>query len=180
MPGEQTAARRYAQAIFAIAMERGSFDRWLDDIESIAALMADPAANALLTRSNVPFDEKTKLVERALNGADPLALNLAKLLVRKRRTPLTPFIAKALREMIDAERGIAHAQVRTAVELSAPERESLVRRLSEITGRQVTVDLQVDPEIIGGIVARVGDQIIDGSARGKLIALRRRLQEATR
>src|SRR5207253_11455529 len=105
-------------------------------------------------------------------------INLAKLLLRKNRTALAPAIATVFREMADAERGIAHAKVKTAVPLDDAERQALERRLSSLVGRSVEMQLEVDPSILGGIVARIGDEVIDGSAKGKLIQLRRRLQQA--
>ncbi len=179
MAGEQTAAKRYAQAAFQIAKEGDSFDRWLEGVDAIAALMTDERVDALMTRSKAAFADKVAVVEQALPQSGPLVVNLAKLLVQKHRTYLAPFIARSFREMVDLHRGVSHARVRTAVPLSDEEQAELARRLAELTGGQVRVELTVDPSIIGGLVARIGDRIIDGSTEGKLRALRRRLQEAT-
>jgi F-type H+-transporting ATPase subunit delta len=143
-------------------------------------LMSDPGAQAFLTRSKASFAERSAFVERSIAGADPLVINLGKLLVRKNRTALAPFIAEAFREMADVQQGVAHAKVRTAVPLDDSERQALGRRLSSLAGRSVEMQLEVDPSILGGIVARIGDEVIDGSAKGKLMALRRRLREAAR
>jgi F-type H+-transporting ATPase subunit delta len=79
---------------------------------------------------------------------------------------------------VDAERGIAHAAVTTAVPLSEAEARAVAERLSEISNRQVVVERLVDEGIIGGLIARIGDKLIDGSTRSQLAALKRRLQEA--
>ncbi len=178
MAGEQTAARRYAQAVFDIAEERNSHDQWLIGLDAIVAFVSEPGAVAVLESDKAPFDDKAALVERALADSDTLAVNLAKLLVRKKRTALAPLIARMFREMDDARRGISHALVRSAVALSAGEQEAVRDRLSAMTGTNVVLRTEVDPELIGGIVARIGDRVLDGSTRTKLIQLRRRLQQA--
>lgn len=178
MPGEQTAAKRYAQAVFDIAEEHGTHERWAAELDAIATFMADPAAAILLSSDKAPFSDKAAVVDRALADADPLAVNLAKLLVQKKRASIAPLIAQEFREMDDVRRGISHAVVRSAVELTDDEREAVQARLRELTGNEIVLRTEVDPELIGGIVARIGDRVLDGSTRTKLIQLRRRLQQA--
>ena len=105
-------------------------------------------------------------------------LNLARILVHRGRTALAAQIAEAFQELADAARGIAHAEVTTAVPLSEGEAKAVAEKLAEITGKQVVVQTRVDEGIIGGLVARIGDRLIDGSTRSRLAALRCRLQEA--
>ena len=76
---------------------------------------------------------------------------------------------------MDEHRGIAHATVVTAVPLSDAEREAVEKRLGEMSGMQVIAHMEVEPEIVGGLVARIGDKVIDGSTRAKLLALKRSL-----
>ena len=179
MAGEEVAAKRYAQAVFAIARDAGTFDQWLLDLDALAALIANPGAADFLARGKVSAADKEAFLTSTLAGLSPLAMNLARLLVRKDRTTLAPFIAQTFRAMADAERGIASAEVRTAVPLGDAEREAVAQRLSRLTGRRVAIEVRVDPALLGGMVARIGDTVIDGSVRGKLVALRRRLREAT-
>jgi F-type H+-transporting ATPase subunit delta len=82
--------------------------------------------------------------------------------------------------MLDDRRGIAHATVTTAVALSDEERRAVTGKLSSITGKQVDITSVVDESIIGGVVARIGDQLIDGSTRTRLLALKRRLEGVAR
>jgi F-type H+-transporting ATPase subunit delta len=103
-----------------------------------------------------------------------------RLLGSKGRLALIPQIAERFQELFDEERGIAHAQVVTAVAMSDAERDALTKRLSELTGKQVDVKAFVEPEILGGLVARIGDRLIDGSARTKLLALKRQLAGSMR
>jgi F-type H+-transporting ATPase subunit delta len=170
-----TAAKRYAQAAFEVALQHDTLDRWADDLQLIAAVMGDASALALLANTKVPLAERYRLLEATLTGIDRLAMNLAKLLVAKGRASLAPQIAEAYRGLVDDHRGIAHATVVTAVPLSDAERQAVEERLGEVSGKQVIAHLEVEPSIVGGLVARIGDKVIDGSTRGKLLALRRSL-----
>jgi F-type H+-transporting ATPase subunit delta len=77
--------------------------------------------------------------------------------------------------LVDEHRGIAHAEVATAVPLEPEEKDKLVRRLGDLVGREIVLTTRVDPAIIGGLVARVGDKLIDGSTKSRLLALRESL-----
>lgn len=174
----QIAARRYAEAAFQIAREQGTEERWLEGLSLMAAVFSDPEVVRVMQEARISTADKTSLAERALEGVDPLALNLARLLVHRGRTALAPQIAEAFGELVDAERGIAHAVVTTAVPLSEAEARAVNEKLREISGKQVVVETRVDEGVIGGLVARIGDKLIDGSTRSRLAALKRRLQEA--
>ena len=144
----------------------------------MAAVFSDSEIGALMQEARISAADKMGLAEKALAGVDPLVLNLARLLVHRSRTALADQIAEAFQELMDAKRGIAHALVTTAVSLSDDETRAVAEKLSEISGQQVVVETQVDERIIGGLVVRIGDKLIDGSTRSQLIALKRRLREA--
>ena len=170
-----TAAKRYARAAFEVALDHRALDRWSDDLQLIAAVADDAEALAFLGNTKVPLVQRYRLLESTLKGIDPLAMNLARLLVAKGRAGLAPQIAEAYLGLVDEHRGIAHATVVTAVPLSDTERKAVESRLGEVSGKQVIAHLEVDPEIVGGLVARIGDKVIDGSTHGKLLALRQSL-----
>lgn len=172
----EIAARRYAEAAFQIARDNGTEDAWSEGLERLAALMADPEVAAVMQAAKVSQKDKLALLDKALEGVDPLVLNLARLLAHRGRAALAPQIAEAFQELVDAERGIAHALVTTAVPLSQDEEKAVAEKLGEITGKQVVVKTEVDEGIIGGLVARIGDRLIDGSTRSHLEALKHRLQ----
>ena len=175
---QQIAAKRYAEAALLLARESGNEEAWSAGLQTMSALFGDPQARAVLENARVPLADKLKLVEAALAGVDPLVLNLARLLLRRRRTTLGPQIAEAFQELLDEERGISHAVVTTAVPLSEEDVKAVTRRLSELTGRQVIVETRVDEGLLGGLVARIGDRLIDGSTRSRLAALKRQLEGA--
>ncbi|MCH7577264.1 MAG: ATP synthase F1 subunit delta [Chloroflexi bacterium] len=174
----EIAARRYGEAAFQIARDGGTEERWSEGLSLMAAIFSDSEIAALMQEARISTADKMGLAEKALAGVDPLVLNLARLLVHRGRTALASQIAEAFQELVDAERGIAHALVTTAVPLSDDETRAVAEKLSEISDQQVVVETQVDERIIGGLVARIGDKLIDGSTRSRLLALKRRLREA--
>ncbi len=168
-------AKRYARAAFEIARDRGTLDEWASDLALLATVMADPRASAFLSDTRVALSERHRFLENTLEGVDPLVLNLARLLVAKGRVAIAPQVAEAYENLVDEHRGVAHAEVLTAVPLSDDEKRAVEEKLSELTGSKVIARLEVQPEIVGGLLARVGDRLIDGSTRGRLLALRRSL-----
>ncbi len=168
----EVAATRYAEAAFLIAHEEKKEDAWSVGLAAMAALFGDPPAQAFLTNTRVPVARKLQMVETALSGVDPLVLNLARLLLRRGRTALGPQIAEAYQELADAGRGVSHALVTSAVALSSDDVQAVEKRLGEMTGGQVIVKTEVDESILGGLVVRIGDRLIDGSTRSRLRALR--------
>lgn len=171
-------AKRYAEAVFETARAHDSFDRWSSDLAAIARAQEDPQISRLLATPAVGMSAKESILNQYLAEASPQARNLARLLLRKGRFHLAPRIAEQYRALLNEYRGIATARVASAVPLTEEQVEAIARRLSAMTGRSVVVETSVDPSIIGGIVARVGDQLIDASVRGRLEALKKRLAPA--
>jgi F-type H+-transporting ATPase subunit delta len=175
----EVAAKRYAQAAFDIARERDELDRWVEDLQVIADLAAQPGVVEFLASSRVPFEVKERLLASGLADVSPLALNLARLLVQKGRIAMAEQVRDEYQSLLDEHRGVAQALVLTAVPLSDDEERAVGQRLRELTGKEIVLERQVDPEIMGGLVARVGDRLIDGSTRTRLLALRRLLAGET-
>ncbi|MGI8551182.1 MAG: ATP synthase F1 subunit delta, partial [Dehalococcoidia bacterium] len=124
--------------------------------------------------------DKEALIDTGLADVGPEVRNLGRLLVTRGRANLAVQILSIYSERLDQARGIVHARITTAVPLS-PEEEAAVReRLLRLTGQQVSIETAVDPAIIGGIIVRIGDQLIDGSARARLQQLKRRLAGTAR
>jgi len=172
---QDVAAKRYAEAAYLIAREDGKQDAWLADLTSMATLFADPDAQALLQNSSVPPAGKAQLVEKGLAGVDPLVLNLARILLRRNKTALGPQIREAFQELVDASKGISHATVTSAVPLTADDAKAVTEKLTTITGGPVVVETVVDESILGGLVVRIGDRLIDGSTKSRLVALKQQL-----
>jgi len=175
----EVAAKRYAQAAFDIARERDELDRWVEDLRAIVDLAAQPGVTEVLASSRVPFDVKEHLLQSGLANIGPLALNLARLLVQKGRIAQAEQVLEEYQRLLDEHRGRAQALVLTAVPLSEDEEKAVAHRLRELTGKEIVLEGRVDPEILGGLVARVGDRLIDGSTRTRLLELRRQLAGET-
>ena len=173
-----TAAKRYAIAAFIIARDEGKLERWAAALDGMASLWQQPDVAAFLIDNKVPLAEKWRLLGVALTGDEPLALNLAKLLVAKGRFRLIEQVREEFQRLWDEERGIVHVQAITAVPLSREEREAMAGGLASATGRQVVLEEAVDPAILGGAVLRIGDRLIDGSPRTRLQTLRHLLTNA--
>jgi F-type H+-transporting ATPase subunit delta len=171
------AAKRYAQAAFAIAAESGTIARWRTDLDDIAQVLTDSPLAERLADDRLPVDRRQGLLDRVLD-IQPLALNLAKLLIAKNRTPDARAVADAFDVMADAHEGIVSAIVTTAVPLEPGQVATIQGQLATSLGKQVRMTTAVDPSLVGGVVVRVGDRLIDGSVRTRLRILRRELSEA--
>lgn len=171
----KTYARRYAQAVFEIALQAGELDRWEADLAKIVAAVGDKEVAALLEHPRLPDEDKNRLLTERLQEANPLALNLVRLLVSQDSLRMIGSIADEYLRRLDQHRGIERAEVITAVPLDEKDRAMLARRLGVITGKKVVITSSTDPGLIGGVIARVGGKLLDGSTRSKLAALKREM-----
>ncbi len=172
------AAKRYAEAAYLIAREDGTEEAWAEGLRAMSAAYAYPEAAAFLLSSRVAPKDKQALVEKSLEGVPKEVLSLALILLRRGRTALGPGIAEAYQELLDEARGVSHATVTTAVPLSDEELAAVQKKLAEIAGGEVIVKTEVAEEILGGVVVRIGDRLIDGSTRNRLQALKEQLAGA--
>jgi F-type H+-transporting ATPase subunit delta len=170
------AAKRYGQAAFDVAKEHNALDQWERDLTMLSALLSEPGSMEYFESPAVGRSAKVKALEDILPNDDQvLVRNLLLLLLERRRFHQVQDVITMFRELVLEHRGIAVARVETAVELT-PDEEMLIReRLSTVLGKEIEVLTRVNPDIIGGIVAQVGDELIDGSVRTQLAALRRRM-----
>lgn len=181
MASSVASARRYAEAAFALGDESNALDRWSGDLLTIANFVDEPEVAGIVGSGRVPREEKLRLLDAGLKAyVSPLAMNLVRLLEQRGKIALARDIQVTFQAMLDERRGVAHAVVTTAVPLVDDERAAIASKLSSMTGKQVDVTPVVDASIIGGIVARIGDQLVDGSTRSRLAALKRSLEGATR
>jgi F-type H+-transporting ATPase subunit delta len=168
-------ARRYARAVFEIALEKKELDKWQSDLKQIAALGDDADFMAVIENPKVGFDKKEKLLAEVLKDVTPLARNLVYLLVSRGRFSMIGDIAAEYHRLLDGYRGIEHAEVVTAVPLDAKEKKKLEEHLGEVIGKKVVLESSVDPSLVGGMIARVGGKLLDGSTHSRLLALKKEL-----
>lgn len=168
-------ARRYAQAVFEIALEKKELERWQSDLQKIVSAVGDATFLAAMESPKIKFDDKIRLMSERLGDINPLALNLVRLLIAKTAIGMIGDIAKEYQRLLDNYHGIEPAEVITAISLDDEDIQKLTENLSAIIGKKVVLKSEVDSSVIGGIVARVGGKLLDGSTRSKLFALRREL-----
>jgi len=175
-----TSGKRYAQAAFELALEKGGLDSWQSSLRKIADLTTDERVVDLLENPKLSFETKKAVLVEFLGTINPLALNLAYLLVHKDRLGIASDMSQQYDRLLDTHHGIEHVGIITAVPLDDEDRKSISSRFERIIGRKVVIDAQVDPSVVGGIKARIGDTLIDGSVKSKLGALKKSLVEISR
>jgi F-type H+-transporting ATPase subunit delta len=170
-----TVARRYAQAVFEIAREANTFEAWDRDLAILNAVMSEPVTRGFLESPKTSEVDKRALLDKALEHAQPEAQRLTGLLLERRRLKAVPDIYEQYQALLLEEKGIVIADVTTAVPLDAAGEAMIQNQLSELVGKEVEIRTLVDPAIIGGMVARIGDNLIDGSVSNQLRRLHERL-----
>ncbi|MBM4462121.1 MAG: ATP synthase F1 subunit delta [Chloroflexi bacterium] len=170
-------AKRHAQAVFQIALEGKQLERWQSDLETIAGTLKSPEITAMLESPKLRLEEKRRVLEAILPGITPAAMNLAYFLVAKNRLRILPDLLAEFRRLLNAYHGREVAEVVTAVPISDEDRDRIKKRLAALVGKELVLTLKVNPEIEGGLVARVGDKLVDGSIRTRLQDLRRSLAQ---
>ena len=171
-------ARRYAQAVFQIGLERGGLEKWYDDLATMAAALDDGELAEFLDAPQVSVERKVEVIRNALGSTvSALAVNLLSLLASRGIASLLPDLAESYHSLLDDHRGIERAEVVSSVPLDDEQRRRVSDLLEGMVGKQVRLNSRVEPSILGGFVARVGDRVIDGSARTRLDQMRRRIVE---
>lgn len=169
-------ARRYAQAAFQIAHEKDAFDDWLDDLAVLAQAAENPEFVGLLNAPQLPLVRKQEVIQNTMGGAvGPLAVNLISLLASRNAADLMPAIVDQYQRLLDAHRGIERAEVVSAVPLDEDQSRKLESILQEVIGAEIRLTSRVEPGILGGLIARVGDKVIDGSTATRLQEMRKEL-----
>ncbi len=167
--------RRYAKAIFDLGKEEGNATALATQIGDFAgAYAASSELRDVLDNPIVPdASKKAILVDLAQKiGASETAQRALRLIAQHRRLRALPDIARHLARLVDADNKVVRAEVTSAAPLSETYLGRLKAELEKATGNKVTISTSVDPSLIAGVVTRIGDQVIDGSARARLRGLR--------
>jgi F-type H+-transporting ATPase subunit delta len=176
MARQSTAARRYAEAAFEIAVRDGTVDAWRRELDEAADVIADPAIAEALHNPAVPTAIREDALRKGLGSAlSKPVLNLILFMVRRGRIEDLTRVAAEFRRLDDERKGLIHAVATSALPLEPSDVKALTARLEQMTGRKVELAVETDPSLLGGIVVRVGDRLIDGSVRGRLERLRSQL-----
>lgn len=176
MARRDSGARRYAEAAFEVATRDGTVDDWRNELEVAATLVGDERVLDVLRNPAIAGEQRSDALAGILGDrvSRPVQ-NLIQLMLRRGRIDELPRVAAEFRRLDDERQGVIHATAISATELTQDEVRALTARLEQQTGGRIALDLEVDPSLLGGIVVRVGDRLIDGSVRGRLERLRNQL-----
>jgi F-type H+-transporting ATPase subunit delta len=181
MARRETAARRYAEAAFEVALRDDTVEAWRRELDGAAAIVADERVARLLGNPAVALETRLDEAEKTIGQVvSRPVLNLIGLMLRRGRIEELPRVAAEFRRLDNARQGITLATAISAAPLTQDEVRAVTSRMEQLTGGRVELDLQVDPDLLGGLVVRVGDRLIDGSVRGRLERLRNQLVSGAR
>jgi F-type H+-transporting ATPase subunit delta len=175
MARRDSAPRRYAEAAFEVGLRDGTVETWRRELELAAAILADDELEEVLASPATPLDQRMDAAEQIFGRLSRPVLNLVLLLVRRGRIEQLPRVATEFRRLDDQRNGLTHATATSAAPLGPDEVRSITAHLEQLTGGTIALETSVDPDLLGGVVVRVGDRLIDGSVRGRLERLRNQL-----
>lgn len=173
----ESVARNYAEALLALARKADDAAGWGAMLRQIAtAVHTDATLRGFLDSPRIAADSKSAVLAKALGDSVPrLFLRFLQQLVKNRRQGLIPVIADEYETLLDASEGIVHARVTLARAVADDEVAHIAERLSKVVGKRVVPHVAVDPTVLGGLVVKMGDVVMDGSVRRRLALLRRRM-----
>lgn len=171
-------ARRYARALIDLAAAAGTLDKVGADLRGLAAAYTTSAELVeVLTNTSFAKAKRGAIVDALLTrlAAQPLTKTFCKLLLDNERLAVVPAISRELDAMIEARAGRVAAEVVSATALSPSQLQQITATLEKLSGKKVILSKREDPELLGGVVAKVGDVVYDGSLRTQLRVLRDQL-----
>lgn len=168
-------AQRYARAAFEVARDQGNPEAWQNDLDVVADAFSNHRLLESLRNPAWPTASKVDAVNQAFPDLRPEIRNLIKILITRRRAELLPQVAEGYRRLVEGMLMRTNASVVSARPLQPQEVDLIRQRLNERTGMTVNVSTSVDESLIGGVVIRVGDELIDASVVTRLERLRQRL-----
>ena len=172
-------AQVYARALFEVAKERDILDEIHDDLGAFTTALEENRELAVFFFS--PYfssEEKKNGLERAVTGADPIFMNFLETLLERHRMPVIFRMRARFEQLWDEENKLLPVEVTSSVELDKEIVQSIGERIGEQTGQKVELSSKVDPDILGGLVVRVGNFVLDASIRNRLNQLRKQVARA--
>ena len=174
---DATIARNYAEALLSLAQKAQDPQGWGRMFSDIAgAVEADVTLRRFLESPKVSYEQKGEILARALQDRIPrIMVRYLQALLKNRRQMLIPVIAKEYFTLLDIAENRVHAQVTLAAEPSAEDQKMIKTRLGSALKKDVVPHVRIDPAILGGVIVKIGDTVMDGSVRKRLTTLRSRL-----
>jgi F-type H+-transporting ATPase subunit delta len=178
---QSTIARSYASALFELGERTGDLESFARALAAVNALLdADPRIREFLRSPRIKVDEKKQVLKQAFTGrVPPLFLNFLLVVLDKRRQRLLRPIAREYDKLVDERLGRVNVQVTLAHSPQTAELTEITARLTKLVGKAVIPHVQIDKNILGGIIVRYSDRLLDGSLRRRLVSMRSRLLETT-
>lgn len=173
----QTIARRYAKALLAIGQEDQNFARYGEELAGFAKAQNTSGLAEALSNPIVPLENRTNILKAVQDKMQlsPMVKNVLSLMMEKGRINLVPSMNDYYQKLVDEVNNIARATIVTATAVDDDIKEQIQKTLEEMTSKKVIIEAVEDPEIIGGIVAKVGDLTLDGSVKMQLKNLKESL-----
>ncbi len=176
---EGVVSRRYATAAMLYLDERGGHEQFAEELGLLVeAWAAVPMLGTLVTTPVVRSADKVRLVEEAARivGAGETVVRFVNILVGRGRGEFLPSVHRKFNDLLDEKRGRLRGAVKASVELAPDEKQAVAAALSKLFTKEVICSFSVDETLYGGVVARVGNTVVDSSLKGKLAELRRRVR----
>jgi len=167
-------AKRYAKAIFAVGQEAGKSESFCETLNDLGDFLRKyPEAMEGLTNPLYPMELREKVIAHLISElqADQFMGNFLNLVVQKKRADILPEIADEFQVLLDADQNVSRGTVISASEITGELQTKVQSTLENITGKKVILTSKIDPSIIGGIIAKVGDLVMDGSIKTQLAGL---------
>lgn len=175
---DMTVPRRYAKALLTLGKEDGNYKAYGEGLQGFALLLErEPELKDALLNPVYGREDRRKLLLKMIKllQMSPMLGNLLKLLFDKHRLNAVAGVSQAYQQLVDELDKVSRAKVKAAIPLDEGIRERLRQALEKLTGTTVVMDVEEDPEVIGGVLARVGDLVLDGSVRTQLFSLKESL-----
>lgn len=173
---KRRSGKRYAQAIFELAVQQDQVDQWAEELQWVAQVLQDGDFSTFLKHAEVTAGEKAKAIDAVLGDVHPLVRNLTNLMVLRGMVDLVDDVQADYLRLLDEHRGRQRVEVTAAVPLEDQEVDRLIRFVSNLIRKEVVLSTQVDESILGGVVIQIGDQLLDGSTRSRLESLRQQIR----
>ena len=174
----ETVARRYAAALADVVVKSGETEAVRNELAQFVGVMTEnPQLAEIFRNPAVPYDNKNNLLETLIARTRPVktTANFLRVLQRNHRFADLPAVYERFNTVLEERAGLVTAQVTTAEPLAAAQQTALAARLQQITGKRVNLNFKIDPEIIGGVVTRIGSTVYDGSVKNQLQQLKEKM-----
>lgn len=174
---ENAVSRRYAQAFFALAQETGNIDKFESELQAVVeAINETGELKKVMEHQLVSPDEKKAIINAVFaQEISETTMNFLDIVIDKYRATYIPGIYEEFVAYANHTRNMIDARVKSAVELTDSDLDTIKSKLADMTGKTVRVQSELDPSLIGGVVVRIGDKVVDGSLAGRLAKLKENL-----